>query len=147
MLILVRGMPGSGKTTIAAQLAADKGYLHLEPDQYHERLGGFMPENITAAGEWCRTAAQAALGDGRDVVVANQFANLASLLPYIIDAKSMGHPVQVIRATGAFKSSYNVAPASMMRRARSWEHIPWETTRMPVLPAKEEHGSDGHQAA
>lgn len=39
-LLLIRGLPGSGKTTMAKQYA-QIGYVHCEADQYFERDGEY----------------------------------------------------------------------------------------------------------
>jgi shikimate kinase len=52
ILFIVRGLPGSGKSTIAKQLS----YNHFEADQYFERDGeyNFIPSEIGNAHQWCR---------------------------------------------------------------------------------------------
>lgn len=39
MLIMVSGLPGSGKSTFAAAMAAEKGYLHYNSDAMRQSMG------------------------------------------------------------------------------------------------------------
>ena len=54
-LILIRGLPGSGKTTLAKQLLTDFQAKHFEADMYFENHAGeyhFNPMQLPQAHEW-----------------------------------------------------------------------------------------------
>jgi len=83
LLILVRGLPGSGKTTLAGRLAAALGQAdRLEVDDWlptRRASGGVSSRQLRAAHAACRRAAGLALDNGRDVIVANCFVRAYGL--------------------------------------------------------------------
>ena len=73
-LILLRGVPGCGKSTLADQMVtlgfADVSY---EADEYFT-IGGeykFDPTKLHQAHQWCQDMTRSALRKGRYVVVSN----------------------------------------------------------------------------
>lgn len=81
MLYIVRGTPGSGKTTYAKQL----GCFHVEADMFFVRDGEYQwnPDDIKKAHEWCYQTVKAALDKGMDVVVSNTFTKRWELEKYL----------------------------------------------------------------
>lgn len=74
-LYLIRGIPGSGKSTIAAQLA-NSGIVavSLEADQYFVNTAGiynFNPNLLGAAHQWCQDEVKSWLMNGHSVAVSN----------------------------------------------------------------------------
>lgn len=74
-LYLIRGVPGSGKSTFANQLL-HQGVVHqvLEADKYFidgEGKYNFDPSKLREAHEWCQTRTKKYLLDGDSVAVAN----------------------------------------------------------------------------
>lgn len=74
-LYLIRGVPGSGKSTFANQLMYQR-VVHqvLEADKYFidgEGKYNFDPSKLREAHEWCQTRAKLYLLDGDSVAVAN----------------------------------------------------------------------------
>lgn len=116
-LVLIRGLPGSGKTTMAKAMS---GYLHLEADQWMTDAAGvyrFDPARLAAAHDACLTAARRALAAGRKVVVANTFVQLWEMKPYL----ALGYPVRILEAAGAYSSLHEV-PADVLQQMREmWE--------------------------
>ena len=90
-LTIVRGLPGTGKSTYAKTLAVDAVY---EADQFFVRDGEykFDPSRLRSAHEWCRTQVLRALRDGLSVAVANTFTQAWEMQPYL----DMGYPVDVV---------------------------------------------------
>lgn len=72
-LILVRGLPGSGKSTYARSL----GIRHYEADDFFQTPNGweFRPMELPAAHYWCLDATDTSLSIGESVVVSNTFVS------------------------------------------------------------------------
>ena len=81
MLRLIRGLPGSGKTTLAKQYNC----LHLEADMYFIKNGqySFDKHQLQNAHQWCLLQTEIALKNNMDVVVSNTFTQLWELERYI----------------------------------------------------------------
>lgn len=92
-LILIRGLPGSGKSTTAIQLSDFPGSYHVETDMFFmDQIGNYEwnRENLTAAHEWCLAEARRALDNDLEVFVSNTFTTLHELRPYFALAKDYG---------------------------------------------------------
>ena len=114
-LILIRGLPGSGKTTMSTAYV-NEGYLHFEADQYFEKGDGysFDGERLADAHAWCLEKTRAALGEGESVCVANVFATVDDIRPYAL----LGVDFQVVEARFPGRSVHEV-PAEALRAMRS----------------------------
>lgn len=73
MLVVISGLPGTGKSAVAAELAARSGSVHLSVDPIEDALlGAGLPrswETGVAAYEAARAVAEQNLALGRTVVV------------------------------------------------------------------------------
>lgn len=120
-LVLIRGLPGSGKSTIARAMA---GYVHYETDQYFVDANGvyrFDPANLKDAHQWCQVCVDDELAGGVNVVVANTFTQRWEMQPYLNMAKRMGIKVRVITAKGQFESIHNVPAEKIEAMRQRWE--------------------------
>ncbi len=76
MLILVTGLPGSGKTTIARFFSTHSGALHLNSDFLRRELGlmgNYKPEDKERVYSTLLQRAKTGLLAGRDVIVDSTF--------------------------------------------------------------------------
>jgi predicted kinase len=76
MLILISGLPGSGKTTLARAYAARYGAVHLNSDLQRQALGlmgHYRPEDKEKVYQSLLEKARAALEEGQTVVVDSTF--------------------------------------------------------------------------
>jgi len=113
-LFLIRGVPGSGKTTYAKTLGiAD----HYEADMWFEQNGEYDPAKIKLAHEWCQKRALAAMQAGRDVVVSNTFTRLWEMDFYKDAARNLGVKVIEQVMTGEWPNVHGV-PADKVRQMR-----------------------------
>lgn len=133
VLILVRGLPGSGKSTFAKKLMeimSHEDFVHYEADMYHiDETGKYVwkPENVKASHAWCRMQALTSLNEGRNVVVSNTFTQEWEMEPYI----DMWSPVFVLRAEGNYQNIHGVPPETLEKMSARFESVPYE------LPASE----------
>lgn len=124
-LILIRGLPGSGKTTFAAKFIA-QGFILREADQYFTDENGIYNYRIADTGfahEYCRTSTLADLIAGNDVVVANTFTQLWELKPYL----NMDFPTKVYVTQGNWLNIHNVPAHILMKMRDRWEVYEGET--------------------
>lgn len=65
-LVLIRGLPGTGKTTLAKGYVA-KGYRHFEADHFFMQNGQhrFDKERLSEAHAWCLAEAGGQFKGGR----------------------------------------------------------------------------------
>lgn len=116
-LVLIRGLPGEGKTALA-QIYVAKGYRHFEADHffmkngYYEFIKGQLPE----AHAWCLAQARLALKGGESACVANVFAAIEDIKPYT----ELGVEYEVVEATRAGRSIHNVPTATLNAMKSRW---------------------------
>lgn len=114
-LVLIRGLQGYGKST-KANGYREEGYQHFESDQFFESEGGytFDETKLSQAHAWCLEQTRKALADGEYVVVANVFATVQDVQPYV----DLGFDYQIIDATHKGKSIHQV-PADVVKRTKA----------------------------
>ena len=130
MLYIIRGLPGSGKTTLANRMvkeAKEAGYtmVHCEADHFFEKQGHycFKAERLGEAHEECRQNAMNALALGHDVVVSNTFVTLAEMEPYFKLATVFKCGLMVTEMMNLYGSEHNVPEHTLRRMQMRWEHL------------------------
>lgn len=125
-LVLIRGLPGSGKTTLA-QSAAFVGFAHYEADQFLTDEHGhyqFDADKIVAAHAWCQQQTLAALQAGRAVVVSNTFTRHHEMRPYVQMAEQLGLPLRIVEADGTWPSVHDVPDDILAKMRARWQALP-----------------------
>ena len=137
-LILVRGLPGSGKSTAAQKIAMfdQNNRVVIEGDHYFETaVPGTTMKRYHFDGEWladaprrCRRLTEACLTDGLTAIVSNTFTTLKEMKPYMHMAEDMDIPIMVIKCEGTYGSVHNVPAHVMDRMEARWEPYDGEVT-------------------
>jgi len=127
MLTIIRGLPGSGKSTYARSKRFC-GALVLENDMYrvHNHRYVFKDEETVDAVGWCSEMCREALRNNIDVVVANTFTLAKYVNTYVDMANYYLVPHHVIRCIGEFKNEHNVPDEVMKHMKETFEDWPGE---------------------
>jgi predicted kinase len=128
LLTIVRGIPGTGKSTFAKKLI-DPMTIVLEADMYFIADTGeydFNVQNLGRAHDWCLHTTKSFLRSGYDVVVANTFTTWKEISSYIRFAITNEIEYSIVTLTKEYGSIHNVPDESMIRmrdRFQSHQHI------------------------
>lgn len=125
-LTLIRGLPGSGKSTYASAVQG----LHFEADQFFEDLHGNYEYDINliaVAHDWCFSNTVRALRCGYDCIVSNTFTKMWELDRYLdIPRKLPDVKLSVIEMKTQYKNIHGVPDDKLKQMAARWEEIPEE---------------------
>lgn len=117
LLILIRGVPGTGKSTFAKSLLPKlTNGIHLEADMwFHKETGNYDYDGdfIKSAHRWCLNSTKIFLRNNHQVVVANTFITLDDTKEYIDFAKSNNIPIYVFTRMNAYGSIHSVTAKKM----------------------------------
>lgn len=116
-LILIRGIPGSGKSTFAKALRGNSPeIMHYEADMFFMDQFGqykFDVSKLNHAHVWCQDITDVSLGKGKSVIVSNTFTTKKELVPYFSIAKKYNIKPTVILCQNTFSSIHNVPEETM----------------------------------
>lgn len=115
-VLFIRGLPGSGKSTMAQAIADDGSFVHIEADHFFELHGPykFNASLVRAAHAWCLGRMYLTLESGKSVVVSNTFINKGQLRDYFKVSYACGIRPLVWVADGDFGSIHGV-PAEKIK--------------------------------
>ena len=125
-ITIIRGLPGSGKSTYANHLVHSVFAFHIEADMYFVRADGvyrFVPEELAAAHEWCREKVREVMEEGiDDVIVSNTFTRHWELEPYVAMAQTYKYRCFVIAMCGGtYPNVHNVPEETINKMRERWE--------------------------
>ena len=126
-LIIVRGLPGSGKSTYAKDHFPN--HLIYEPDHLFCDITGkyrFDAQLWNDAHEWVLKLVDFALARKEKVVVCDVFPTIKSLEEYQLLADTYDIELTVFNMTKSHGSIHHVPITIIKEMCKKWEHIPNE---------------------
>jgi predicted kinase len=120
-LYLVRGLPGSGKSTFARKITD----IVFEADMYFYKDGKYQydPQFIKDAHIWCQQQVRLAMTIGHDrIAVANTFVRRWEMDAYYVMAAKADYKVTEITMSGLLRPNIHGVPYEKIEQMRaSWE--------------------------
>jgi predicted kinase len=127
-LTLVRGLPGSGKSTFSLQKVSEFPELvHLEADQFFMRDGkyDFRTDLLHIAHQWCYSNTALALLDGYDVIVSNTFISIRELKKYIKLKEIIEDlKIEIVEMKTQYNSIHDVPEEKLELMKCRWQELP-----------------------
>lgn len=123
-LILIRGLPGSGKTTLAKKLSKQLKAKHFEADMYFENESGeyvFDGTKLTDAHEWCFQQTRKWVSKGNTVIVSNTFVRHWEMKRYLQYCEKKGIEVEIKVCREEYQSIHDVPLATIVNMRRQWQ--------------------------
>lgn len=130
--LLIRGWPGTGKTTFVHKMFPN--ILHLENDMFHYHSGEYEYNQykMKEAINWCVRTCEDALKNKMDVVVSNTFVRQTFVDKYKRLAEKYGAQFIVYRMMGNFNNIHNVPQNVLDNMKNNFEDYPGEIKIYPL---------------
>jgi Predicted kinase len=120
-LYLIRGLPGSGKSTFAKKIAE----VICEADMFFEKDGAYAydREKLPEAHAWCKEKVKEAMISGLNpIAVANTFVKRWEMDDYLNLANKNYYQVTEVTMSGPVrKNEHKVPDETIVRMRDNWE--------------------------
>ena len=130
ILIIVRGIPGSGKSTFAKEIVKmfPDDSVHWESDMFfmHNGVYCWKPNKVHLAHRWCQQKVEKSFDAVDIVVVSNTFTTESEMKSYLDFAKENGISVQIVRMENRFENEHSVPDATVEKMKARFVDMPNE---------------------
>lgn len=122
-LILIRGLPGSAKSTLAKMIATEN-CIHLEADMYFMKDGEYhwRASDISVAHAWCQSRTHDELSNGNSAIVSNTFTTQKEIDPYLEIARKYNIKPMIILMQNDFGNVHNVPQEAIDRMKARFQY-------------------------
>ena len=134
-LTLIRGIPGSGKSTRAEEIQ-DSNAVICEADDFFNMNDGtykFDPKHLDDAHKLCQAEAAYFLFRGNNVIVSNTSIYMRDIKTYWLIAKKYGAEFEIINCVADYGSIHDVPGMIMDKMASAFVPITTEDWNKHVL--------------
>jgi len=110
-LILVRGLPGSGKTTFAKKYVNEhENFSLMESDMFFSNgiEYKFDKAGLASAHAWCALQTYCLINRGANVIVCNTFTLPSECAPYYVIADKLDIDLELKTMTGTYQNIHEV---------------------------------------
>lgn len=117
-LVLVRGLPGSGKSTFSKIIAQHFGYTHVENDMFRKHGDSYVlkPSEYNDVRKAALDVVASSLERGFNVIVSNVFATNRSMEEYI----DLTDSVVVMTLTSNYQNGNAIDKDDIKQMRQSW---------------------------
>lgn len=125
-LIIIRGIPGSGKSTFAQVMLKHTGYPVCEADDYFMRSGEyvFAGEKVAAAHAWCLRKIRWALSNRSGAISSNCDFRWKDLKHVLGVGRELDANVRIIDMLAQFGSVHAVPEEKMKKIVQGFARFP-----------------------
>lgn len=124
--ILIRGLPGSGKSTVAEEIKKLLNCRHFEADMFFIEDDGkyvFNWQKLSEAHRWCLASTKKALEAGESVIVSNTSIRIQEFQKYLDLSKAFNCEIIVIECFGKFQNIHGVPENTLKKMRENWEEF------------------------
>uniref|UniRef100_A0A663F8Y2 NEDD4 binding protein 2 like 1 n=1 Tax=Aquila chrysaetos chrysaetos TaxID=223781 RepID=A0A663F8Y2_AQUCH len=161
LVLLLRGLPGAGKSTLARQLKRDyPSAVVLSTDDFFIENGVYMfePDFLEDAHKWNQKRAHKAMKNGKSpIIIDNTNIHAWEMKPYVLMARENGYEVIFQEPDTPWKFNvqeltrrniHHVPRQKIQRMKEQYEHnVTFHSVLRAEKPSRDERSSSGPNAA